>query len=98
MIDRLAKLRGLTTEEFATKIVTSHMSWKEKLYDLAVAEQEVVRAVKACTTVAEINIFLEDYYGEQMTDQQTLDTGRGIRNEETGLVERKEPFKYGIRF
>ena len=98
LIDRLAKLRGLTTEEFATKIVTSHLSWKEKLFDLAVAEQEVVRAVKACTTVAEINIFLEDYYGEQMTDQQTLDTGRGIRNEETGLVEREKPFKYGIRF
>ena len=33
-----------------------------------------------------------------MTDQQTLDTGRGTRNEETGLVEREKAFKYGIRF
>ena len=88
----------LTTEEFATKIVTSNASWKEKLFDLAVAEQKVIRAVKACNNVLEINIFLEDYYGEQMTDQNTIDTGRGIRNAETGVIERKEPFKYGIRF
>ncbi len=98
LINRLAELRGLTTEEFATKIVTSNASWKEKLFDLAVAEQKVIRAVKACNNVLEINIFLEDYYGEQMTDQNTIDTGRGIRNAETGVIERKEPFKYGIRF
>tara|TARA_B100000287_G_scaffold2053_1_gene2043 strand:+ start:2747 stop:3538 length:792 start_codon:yes stop_codon:yes gene_type:complete len=98
LIDRLAKLRGLTTEEFATKIVESNVNWKEKLYDLAVAEQTVIRAVKDCESVAQVNVFLEDYYGEQMGLEQCLELGRCKKHDEEGIIQRIEEFKYGIKF
>ena len=97
LIHRLAELRGLTTEQFAGKVVEKQGEWKEKLFDLAVAEQTLIVKLKAITNVADVNVFLEDYFGISMSNQQCLNYGRCIENED-GLIVRKEPFKYGIRF
>lgn len=98
LIHRLAELRGLTTEEFATKVVAKQNEWKEKLFDLAVQEQSLTAKVKATKTVRDVNVFLEDYFGIPMPEQQCLEYNRCIRNDETGVVSRKESFVYGIKF
>ena len=98
LIDRLAELRGLTLADFAAKVVEKHNEWKGTVYDLAVSEQSVSTKLKACVNMADVNVFLEDYFGVAMSNQQCLDYNRCIVNDETGTIERKEPFVYGIRF
>tara|TARA_Y100001972_G_scaffold122943_1_gene169403 strand:- start:1111 stop:1866 length:756 start_codon:yes stop_codon:yes gene_type:complete len=98
LIHRLAEVRGLTTAEFAAIVVEKQASWKTKVYDLAVQEQTLITKLKSCANVAEINVFLEDYFGIAMTSQQCLDYGRCTQDEETGLISRKSEIKYGIQF
>jgi hypothetical protein len=98
LIDRLAELRGLTLADFAAKVVEKHNEWKDSVYDLAVSEQSVSTKLKACANMAEVNVFLEDYFGVAMSNQQCLEYNRCTIDDETGNIERKEPFVYGIRF
>ena len=98
LIDRLAELRGLTLADFAAKVVEKHNEWKDSVYDLAVSEQSVSTKLKACASMAEVNVFLEDYFGVAMSNQQCLEYNRCTIDDETGNIERKEPFVYGIRF
>ena len=98
LIHRLAEVRGLTTADFAAIVIEKQASWKTKVYDLAVQEQTLITKLKSCANVAEINLFLEDYFGVAMTSEQCLDYGRCTKDEETGLISRKESIKYGIQF
>ena len=98
LIHRLAEVRGLTTADFAAIVIEKQASWKAKVYDLAVQEQTLITKLKSCANVAEINLFLEDYFGVAMTSEQCLDYGRCTKDEETGLISRKEAIKYGIQF
>ena len=98
LIHRLAEVRGLTTADFAAIVIEKQASWKAKVYDLAVQEQTLITKLKSCANVAEINVFLEDYFGVAMTSEQCLDYGRGTKDEETGLISRKEAIMYGIQF
>ena len=98
LIHRLAEVRGLTTADFAAIVVEKQASWKTKVYDLAVQEQTLITKLKSCANVAEVNVFLEDYFGIAMTSQQCLDYGRCTQDEETGLISRKSKIKYGIQF
>ena len=98
LIHRLAEVRGLTTADFAAIVIEKQASWKAKVYDLAVQEQTLITKLKSCANVAEINVFLEDYFGVAMTSEQCLDYGRCTQDEETGLISRKEAIKYGIQF
>lgn len=97
-IDKLAELRGLTIEQFATKVVEKQKEWKEKLFDLAIQEQSLIVKVKSCKNMRDLNVFLEDYFGIQMPVQQCLEYNRCIKNDESGVISRKEPFVYGIKF
>jgi hypothetical protein len=100
LIHRLAEVRDLTTLQFATKIVDKQSEFKTGLYDLAVAEQKMIHIITGCTNVRELNVVLEDYFSEAMSNAQCLEYGRCTTNEETGNIERKEPFDYskGIQF
>ena len=100
LIHKLAEVRDLTTLQFATKIVDKQSEFKTGLYDLAVAEQKMIHIITGCTNVRELNVVLEDYFSEAMSNAQCLEYGRCTTNEETGNIERKEPFDYskGIQF
>ena len=98
LIHRLAEVRGLTTADFAAIVIEKQASWKTKVYDLAVQEQTLITKLKSCANVAEINVFLEDYFGVAMTSEQCLDYGRCTQDDTTGLISRKEAIKYGIQF
>ena len=98
LIHRLAEVRGLTTADFAAIVIEKQEAWKTKVYDLAIQEQTLITKLKSCANVAEINVFLEDYFGVAMTSEQCLDYGRCTKDEETGLISRKESIKYGIQF
>ena len=98
LIHRLAEVRGLTTADFAAIVIEKQEAWKTKVYDLAIQEQTLITKLKSCANVAEINVFLEDYFGIAMTSQQCLDYGRCTQDDTTGLISRKEPIKYGIQF
>jgi len=98
LIHRLAEVRGLTTADFAAIVIEKQEAWKTKVYDLAVQEQTLITKLKSCANVAEINVFLEDYFGIAMTSQQCLDYGRCTQDDTTGLISRKEAIKYGIQF
>tara|TARA_Y100000004_G_scaffold187633_1_gene240697 strand:+ start:163 stop:915 length:753 start_codon:yes stop_codon:yes gene_type:complete len=97
LIHRLAELRGLTLEVFAAKVVKNNSEWKDSVYDLLVKEQSLIVKVKSCVNILDLNVFLEDYFGNEMPREQCLDYGRCEFNE-TGAVVRKEPFVYGIKF
>ena len=90
LIHRLAEIRGLTTEAFASKVVEKQDEWKSKVYDLAVEEQNIIAKCKACSNVQDVNVFLEDYFGQEMTLEQCLAYGRCSKNE-SGFVERTQP-------
>ena len=98
LIHRLAEVRGLTTADFAAIVIEKQATWKTKVYDLAVQEQTLINKVKSAANVMEIQVFLEDYFGIAMTSQQCLDYGRCTQDDTTGLISRKETFKYGIQF
>ena len=98
LIHRLAEVRGLTTADFAAIVIEKQEAWKTKVYDLAVQEQTLITKLKSCANVAEINVFLEDYFGVAMTSQQCLDYGRCTQDDTTGLISRKSEVKYGIQF
>lgn len=98
LIDRLAEVRGLTLGEFAAKIVAKNNEWKTEYYDLAVKEQELIAKVKACKNNRDANVFLEDYFGIEMTRQQCLEYNRCYEEEGTGLILRKESVVSGIKF
>lgn len=98
LIDRLAEVRGLTLGEFAAKIVAKNNEWKTEYYDLAVKEQELIAKVKACKNNRDANVFLEDYFGIEMTKQQCLEYNRCYEEEGTGRIVRKEAVISGIRF
>ena len=98
LIHRLAEVRGLTTADFAAIVIEKQASWKTKVYDLAVQEQTLITKLKSSANVMDVVVFLEDYFGESMTSEQCLDYGRCTKDEETGLISRKESIKYGIQF
>ena len=98
LIHRLAEVRGLTTADFAAIVIEKQAEWKTKVYDLAVQEQTLITKLKSTANTAEVNVFLEDYFGVAMTSQQCLDYGRCTQDDRTGLISRKETFKYGIQF
>ena len=79
-------------------MIEKQATWKTKVYDLAVQEQTLINKVKSAANVMEIQVFLEDYFGIAMTSQQCLDYGRCTQDDTTGLISRKETFKYGIQF
>jgi len=100
LIHKLAEVRDLTTLQFATKIVDKQLEFKTGLYDLAVAEQKMIHIINGCSSVRELNVVLEDYFNNAMSNAQCLEYGRCTTNEETGNIERKQPFDYakGIQF
>ena len=98
LIHRLAEVRGLTTAEFAAIVIEKQEAWKTKVYDLAVQEQTLITKLKSSSNVMDVVVFLEDYFGESMTNEQCLDYGRCTQDEETGLISRKSGIKYGIQF
>ena len=98
LIHRLAEVRGLTTADFAAIVIEKQAEGKTKVYDLAVQEQTLITKLKSTANTAEVNVFLEDYFGVAMTSQQCLDYGRCTQDDTTGLISRKETFKYGIQF
>lgn len=100
LIHKLAEVRDLTTLQFATKIVDKQSEFKTGLYDLAVAEQKMIQIINGCSSVRELNVVLEDYFNNAMSNAQCLEYGRCTTNEETGNIERKQPFDYtkGIQF
>ena len=98
LIHRLAEVRGLTTADFAAIVIEKQDAWKTKVYDLAVQEQTLITKLKSSSNVMDVVVFLEDYFGESMTNEQCLDYGRCTQDEETGLISRKSGIKYGIQF
>ncbi|AFD02879.1 hypothetical protein [Synechococcus phage metaG-MbCM1] len=100
LIHKLAEVRDLTTLQFATKIVDKQAEFSTKLYDLAVAEQKMIHIIDGCSSVRELNVVLEDYFSEAMSNAQCLEYGRCTTNEETGNIERKVTFDYsgGLKF
>lgn len=97
LINRLAEVRGLTTEQFATKVVTKQQEWKKGLYDLAVQEQQVLSKLKLCKNTRDANVFIEDYFGIPMPPQLCVEKNRCIKHDD-GRIERKEPFVRGLKF
>ena len=98
LIHRLAEVRGLTTADFAAIVIEKQEAWKTKVYDLAVQEQTLITKLKSSANVMDVVVFLEDYFGESMTNEQCLDYGRCTQDDTTGLISRKSEIKYGIQF
>ena len=73
LIDILATGRGITKLELVTKILNNVDSYKVKLANLLVEQQQLEQRVKACQTVADCHRLKHEKFGVSMSYQQQLD-------------------------
>lgn len=70
MLDILAVGRGITKSELVTKILTNVESYKVKLANLLVQQQQIESMVKACQTIADCHRLRHLKFGVSMSWQQ----------------------------
>lgn len=73
LIDILATGRGVTKQELVTKILTNVESYKIKLANLLVEQQQLEQRVKACQNVPDCHRLKHEKFGVSMSYQQQLD-------------------------
>lgn len=73
LIDILAAGRGITTPELVAKILVNVETYKVKLANLLVEQQQLEQRVKACQTIPDCHRLRHEKFGVSMSYQQQLD-------------------------
>jgi hypothetical protein len=73
LIDILAAGRGIDKSDLVTKILTNVESYKIKLANLLVEQQQLEQRVKSCQTVPDCHRLKHEKFGVSMSYQQQLD-------------------------
>ena len=73
LIDILVAGRGIDKSELVTKILTNVESYKVKLANLLVEQQQLEQRVKACQTIPDCHRLKHEKFGISMSYQQQLD-------------------------
>lgn len=96
-LDYLAEEQGVDKTALATKILEKAENYADRLSDMLVVYQRLIKEVKSKTTVWDLNIFFEDYLGVMMPDTQAVQIpGRTVS--ETDATRVKEVKTYEFRF
>lgn len=73
LIDILSTGRGITRGELVTKILNNVDTYKTKLANLLVEQQQLETRVKACQTIADCHRLRHEKFGISMSYQQQID-------------------------
>ena len=73
LIDILAAGRNITRETLVNKILTNVESYKVKLANLLVEQQQLEQRVKSCVSIADCHRLKHEKFGISMSYQQQLD-------------------------
>jgi hypothetical protein len=74
-LDYLAQEHGIDKTELANKILAKSEEWSDKLSKMVVDSQKLVKQFKNCTTIREMNILYEKYFGIMMPLTQAKEMG-----------------------
>lgn len=87
-LDYLAQERNIDKTALAEKILLKAESYEDKLSILLVQLQKILKQFEICSSVWDINILYEDYFGIAMPVKQALALGRTVDSE--GFVRKDE--------
>lgn len=74
-LDYLAEQHEKDKTELANSILANSETWNDKLSKMLVESQKLVKQFKNCTTIREINILYEKYFGIMMPLSQAKEMG-----------------------
>ena len=75
-LDYIATERGLDKTELSNKILAKAELWNDKLSIMLVESQTLLKKFEVVTTVWDMNILYEDYFGIMMSNTQAIELGR----------------------
>jgi hypothetical protein len=77
-LDTLATRRGIDKSVLIASVLENAQSYESQLANMLVDMQILIKRFQDCTTVKDINILYEDYFGIAMPIKQAIDLGRTI--------------------
>jgi hypothetical protein len=75
-LDYIATERGFDKTVLANKILEKAEEYQDKLSTILVDSQKILKKFETCTTVKELNVLYEDYFGIMMPTDQAVEMGR----------------------
>jgi len=81
-LDYIAKEREFDKTALSNKILEKAEAFQDKLSTTLVESQLLLKKFESCTTIKELNVLYEDYFGIMMPTEQAIELGRahdGIR-------------------
>lgn len=94
-LDYLATEHGKTKTELATRILEKAEVYQDALSDLLVQEQKIIKDFKSCTSVWDMNIKYEQYFGMPIPPKQAQAMGL---TEGPDSTVRKTEVPHGFQF
>lgn len=82
LLDVLANERGLSREDMARKILEKHEDYKDRLSNLIVQYQKILKEFEDCQKVWDMNILYEKYFGVQLPTKQAYEMGLFVSDED----------------
>lgn len=74
-LDYISNERGIDKTELANKILKKAEEWSDKLSTLLVQYQTLLKEFEVCTTIWDINILYEKYFGIMLPGKQAFEMG-----------------------
>jgi hypothetical protein len=75
-LDYIATERSFDKTTLANKILEKAEEYQDRLSTMLVTSQKILKKFEACTTVKELNVLYEDYFGIMMPTEQAIELGR----------------------
>lgn len=96
-LSKLAEVKQVSVEDLKSLINTKEAERKEYLSQLYLLCQSLKQKFYNCTTIKELSVLYEDYFGLPMHRELSLELGRLVLDEEGKIVYQK-PVNLGYNF
>ena len=75
-LDYISTERSFDKTTLSNKILEKAEEYQDRLSTMLVTSQKILKKFEACTTVKELNVLYEDYFGIMMPTDQAVELGR----------------------
>ncbi len=97
-LDYMSSERNLDKTVLSNKILEKAEEWEDKLSTMLVEYQILVKKFESCTTVWDLNILYEDYFGIIMPTSQAIELGRTVSDTDWDRKPEYEVDAYVFKF